>query len=171
MTEDIDFMEDERGKRPGFLTTLAILTLITVGLGLLSGLFNLASGPNSAEQMKEMRVELTTSLDELRNAGMDSLADVMEQIQSMTEDINNHFYLASVLNILILGIGLFAVIKMLRGYRLGFHLYIVYCLLSAGSVYAYVAPGNIPTLVIGFNLFFSALFIFLYSRNLKWMTL
>lgn len=172
MSEDFEVESyEERPKRPGFLTTLCILSFISIGIGILSGLANLAMGPTSDEQMKEMRVELTTQTEEMKDMGMDSFANILEQIQSMTEEMNSSFYLATSLNLIIVLLGLFAVIKMMKGFKLGFHLYIVYCLLGICSLYAYVSPGNIPTFLIVVNLIFSGLFVLLYSRNLKWMTL
>lgn len=172
MSEDFEVESyEERPKRPGFLTTLCILSFISIGIGILSGLANLAMGPTSDEQMKEMRVELTTQTEEMKDMGMDSFANILEQIQSMTEEMNSSFYLATSLNLIIVLLGLFAVIKMMKGFKLGFHLYIVYCLLGICSLYTYVSPGNIPTFLIVVNLIFSGLFVLLYSRNLKWMTL
>lgn len=170
MSEETELMENENKRRPGFLTTLCVLSFISIGLGILSGLFNLIAGPSTEDQMLDQRVELTKSVSQLKNTGMHSLADLMDKIQLMSEDINNNFYLASFLNLVILLAGLFGVIKMLKGYKVGFHIYILYCLLSIGSMYAYVAAAHIPTLVIVVNLLISGLFILLYSRNLKWMT-
>ena len=170
MSEEIDFMEEEQKRRPGFLTTLCVLSFISIGIGILSGLVNLAAGPSTEDQMIDQRVEMTKSISQLKNTGMHSLADLMEKIQLMSEDINDNFYLAGSLNLIIVLAGLFGVIKMLKGYKMGFHVYILYCLLSIGSMYAYVAASHIPTMIIVVNLIISGLFIFLYSRNLKWMT-
>lgn len=164
---DNEFQEKE--SRPGFLTVLCVLSFISTGLGVLAGLFNLVSGPQSEEAMTMQKVALAESMDQMEKTGMDSFASIMEQIQGMTEDINNNFYLAATINLLIVGAGLFGVIRMFQGLKIGFHIYIAYCLLSVASIYIYVSPAHIPTFVVIFNLFFSGLFIFMYSRNLRWM--
>ena len=170
MSEELDYnAQEERGNRPGFLTALCVLSFVWIGFGLLAGLANLATGPSSDEEIREMNVELTKSMSELKSSGMDGFSDMIAKIQRMTEEVNDHFYLAGILNLFVLVVGLFGVIRMLKGYKIGFHLYIGYCLLTIVSVYAYVSPANIPTFVIVFNLIMSALFVFLYSRNLKWM--
>ena len=85
MSEEFELEQyDERPKRPGFLTTLCILSFISIGIGILSGLSNLAMGPSSPEQMKELRVELNPQLEEMKDAGLDSFANVLDQIQSMS---------------------------------------------------------------------------------------
>lgn len=160
---------ENRGPRPGFLTVLCVLSFISTGLGLLSGLFTIASGPQSEEQMLDAKVAMTKSISELKDLGMDSFVDMMEKLQLMTEQVNENFYLSSIITLITVGLGLFGVIKMWQGFKLGFHLYIGYCLLTIAGLYIYVSPANIPTMVVVWNLIFSALFVFLYSRNLKWM--
>lgn len=169
--EENNFEEMETSKpRPGFLTTLCILSFVWIGFTLLMGLISLAGGPTSEDEMMEMKVELAQSKNELRTQGMDGFADMMDQLQGMTEDVNQSFYLASSLNVLITLLGLFAVLRMFKGYKIGFHLYIIYNLAAVGVMYLYVNPAHIPTFIVIFNLFFSGLFIFLYSRNLHWLT-
>lgn len=170
MSDELDALEiQERPSRPGFLTVLCVLSFISIGLGLVSGLINLLSGPMDEEQMLASKVEMTASLNELKSTGMDSMSELMMQIQAMSEQINQNFYLASILTLLTLVIGLVGVLNMWKGVKKGFHFYIVYCLLSIGAMYVYVSPENIPSVVVIFNLLISALFIFMYSRNLKWM--
>lgn len=161
--------EQSRGPRPGFLTVLCVLSFISTGLGLLSALFTFVAGPQSDEQLLEAKVALTKSASDLKEVGMDSFVEIMEKLQRMTEQVNENFYLASVITLITVAIGLFGVIKMWQGFKVGFHLYIGYCLLSIAGLYFYVSPANIPTVVVIWNLLISALFIFLYSRNLKWM--
>lgn len=169
--EELDMNQSmQRPKRPAFLTTLCILSFVWIGFAVLSGFTSLVSGPSSEDEMLQMKVELAKSKNEMRSQGLDSFADIMEQLQGMTEDVNNNFYLATGLNVFITVLGLFSVLRMFKGYKLGFHLYIIYNLLSVAVMYIYVNPAHIPTFIVIFNLIFSALFIFLYSRNLHWLT-
>lgn len=156
--------------RPGFLTTLCILSFVWIGFAALSGFSSLMGGPSTEDEMVEMKVELAQSKNELRSQNMDGFADMMDQLEGMMEDVNNSFYLASSLNVLITILGLFAVFKMFKGYKIGFHLYIIYNLAAIGVMYIYVNPAHIPTFIVIFNLVFSGLFIFLYSRNIHWLS-
>lgn len=173
MSEEFDTLEqgmEPVKKRPVFLTVLAVLSFVSLGFALLGGLVSVASGPASEDQLLEEKVQVTQSINEMKEIGWDGMAEMLEQIQRMSEDLNDHFYLAVSLNLMVVALGIFAVLRMLKGFRMGFHLYIVYNLLSVVLIYAYTSPANIPTAVIVFNLLFAALFVFLYSRNLKWMT-
>lgn len=170
MTEELDHIDQESTeKRPTFLKVLCILSFISTGMGLVSGFFNLFGGPASEDEMLEEKVELMKSVNELNSMGMDGMADLLVKIQAMSEDINENFYFASIIALITVGIGFYGVLKMWQGFKVGFHLYIVYCLLSIGALYFYVSPSNIPSMIVIFNLLFAALFIFMYSRNLDWM--
>ena len=171
MAEELDYLESENiPKRPKFLKVLCILSFISTGAGFISGFINLLRGPSSEEEMLDQKVEMTTSIEELSGMGMDGMVDLLDKIQAMTEEINDNFYFASIVTLISVGIGFYGVLKMWTGIKVGFHLYIVYCLLSIGSLYLYVSPSNIPSMIVIFNLLFSGLFIFMYSRNLNWMT-
>jgi TM2 domain-containing membrane protein YozV len=169
MEDQLDVNFEPKMERPTFLKVLSILSFISIGLSLLSGVYSLITGPLSDEQMLEQKVELLKSTDELRSAGMDGFVKLLEQIQRMSESINQHFYAVSLVSILVLGIGLFGVLKMWMGKRIGFHLYIIYSLLTVGQLYLFVASADVPSVVVIWNLVIAALFIFMYSRNLKWM--
>jgi hypothetical protein len=161
--------EESRGSRPRFLTVLCVLSFISTGLGLISALFSFVEGPQSDEKLLDAKVTLAKSTSELKDLGMDSFVDIMEKIQRMTEQINDNFYLASIVTLIALFIGFFGVLKMWQGLKIGFHLYIGYCLLTIAGLYIYVSIENIPTVLVVWNLIGSAIFILLYSRNLKWM--
>jgi len=161
--------ENVRGERPGFLTVLCVLSFISLGGSIVSTLLSFVSGRQSDEEMLDAKVALVKSTSELKSLGMDSFVEMMEQLQRMADQVNENFYLALIITFIALAIGLFGVIKMWQGFKLGFHLYIGYCLLTIAGMYLYVSPANIPTMLIIWNLLISGLFIFMYSRNLKWM--
>lgn len=168
MSEEIDNVGEEK-QRPGFLTTICVLSFISIGSNLIFGLIGFLSGPQSDEELLDAKVALAKSSSDLKSAGLDSWVDVMDQLNRMTVEINDSFFLASVLGLIVAVIGLFGVLKMWQGMKLGFHLYIIYSLISVVSIYLYVSPANIPSFIIVFNLLISGLFIFMYSRNLHWM--
>ena len=162
-------MNEERGPRPGFLTTLCVLTFISTGLSTISNLFSLIAGPLSDEQLKDVQVTMMEFADQMKSANLDSVAEVYEKLFRIQEATNANHYAFVLSTLVILGVGIFAAIKMMKGSKLGFHLYIIYSLLSVVQLYFFVSASIIPTFMVVTNLVFALLFIFLYSRNLKWM--
>jgi hypothetical protein len=156
-------------ERPTFLKVLCILSFISIGLSLIFSLGSVFGGPQSEDEMVAQKVELLEANEELRDSGMDGFADMMEQMTRMNESINANFYMASVVSILALLIGFYGVFSMWQGKKIGFHLYIVYSLISVGQLYLFVSPADIPSIAIIFNLIVAATFILLYSLNLHWM--
>lgn len=168
MSEELSNIS-ENEPRPGFLTVISVLSFISIGLNILFGIIAIFSGPQSKEEILDGKVEMTKSISELKKIGMDSMVEMMEKLNRMTVEVNDSFYLAGILGLLIAFLGLFGVYRMWNGIKVGFHMYIIYSLVSVVSLYLYVSPSNIPSAVIVFNLLISGLFIFMYSRNLHWM--
>jgi hypothetical protein len=160
---------NEKVKRPTFLLVLAILSLITIGFALLGNLSGLISGPLSEDEMELVMSESMKILEPLSASGMNDMSDTFEKVFRMQIYINANFYTQTLITIAYLLIGLFGVIFMLKGKKNGFHLYIVYNILSIVAIYVSVPANEVPNIMIGMNVLFSALFIFLYSRNLHWM--
>jgi hypothetical protein len=160
---------EQKPKRPNFLTVLCILTLINTGLSVITALLSLFHGPISEDEMNEQRVQFLKSADEMRTMNMPAFAEIMEQIQRMSESANSHFYANTLVSILILSSGILGAIFMLKGKKLGFHLYIGYSLLAVLQLYFFTSPADIPTIAVVSGLLFSGLFVFLYSRNLHWL--
>ena len=162
-------VEEEQPKRPKGLQVLCILTFISTGLGLLSGIGRLVSGPMSAEAIEEERVKSLDMVEEFRSTGMDYVADLFNQLQHMMESVNAHFYPHAVLTLVQLILGLIGAYFMFSGKKLGFHFYIIYCLLSVGILFLFVSPVFIPAAVVIWDLIISGVFVFLYARHLHWM--
>lgn len=158
-----------KSKRPTFLTVLCVLTLINTGLSVFTSITSLLHGPISQEEMIEQRVQFLKSADEMRSMDLPAFAEMMEQIQRMSESANAHFYPNTLVSLFILGLGIAGAVFMLKGSKLGFHLYIGYSLLAVLQLYFFASPADIPTVAVVFGLLFSGLFIFLYSRNLHWL--
>jgi membrane-associated HD superfamily phosphohydrolase len=165
--EEFDLEQDE--KRPSSMTTLSVLSIISIGLSLPGQIFGLAKGPMSGEEMKDFKVLMAEAISTSKTNGWNWLAEMLDKLQLLQTDINNNFYTAAFVTIVSLSIGLLGVIMMRGRKKIGFHVYIIYCILSTVSIYMYVSPGNIPNSFVISNILFSALFIFLYSRNLKWL--
>ena len=156
-------------KRPNFLKVLCILTFISSGLGIISTIFQLLFGPKSEEIMRIEKVALASQISEMKDLGIDLMVDMLDKIGNMSHQLNENFYLAHLIGLLTASLGLYSALKMWQGFKFGFKLYTLYSLLAVIGTYLYISPSNIPSFVIIFNLLFSALFIFLYSRNLHWM--
>lgn len=169
--EEIDQMNDFKNedKRPSFLVVLCILSYVSIGFTLLTNIMQFVKGPLSAEDMKAQNAVMAKTLLSFEEKNLDYFAVFFKKIMMMTESLNNSFYSVYFFSLISGIIGLFGVIKMWKGKKLGFHLYIIYSLLGVGQIYLFVSPSYIPNLILYTNLFISGIFVFMYSRNLKWM--
>lgn len=166
----IDNGEIKKEQRPVFLTVLCVLSFVYLGFSILLGVIGLGRGQYSEDEILTHRVESAKAADEMRSLDMESLAVMQEQIQRMSESLNQSFYPSSILSLAVMLLGLWGVIWMWKGRKLGFHLYIAYSLLTIVQIYFFVSPADIPTAVVVWNMFFSAIFVVMYSRNLKWLS-
>ncbi len=132
-------------------------------------LFNGIKGPLSENQLEASQAEMETMTNQLRSDNMDGMADMMEKISAMTAYSNESFYTIYMLNILTFLLGLFGAILMWQGRKIGFHLYIIYNIVAILTIYAVVPVNEVPSFITIFNVIISAVFIFMYSRNLHWM--
>lgn len=161
---------EQAPKRPTFLLVLCILTLITTGFGILGGTYSLITGPMDADQVEMIVAQNNSSVTQLRELGSEYWANQIQKIGAMVQYTNANFWMNTLVSLLASGIGLFAVISMLKGKKLGFHSYIIYSLFSLSIPYFSVPMNEIPNSAMIFNGIISAIFVFMYSRNLHWMT-
>jgi hypothetical protein len=166
---DIDQEIQENQKRPVLLTVLCILTFIIVGFGLLGILFSIIGGEPSNKEIEYAYNQLIQSADELRDKQIVWAADVMEQMADLSAYQQHHYWQVLLMNTLTMGTGFVGTLFMFRGKKLGFHLYIIYNLLSIGGTFLIVPSHMVPMSSVITNLIVAGLFVFLYSRNLKWM--
>ena len=167
MTETLDQEVDQ--KRPTLLLVLAILSFISIGFSILTSLFTIPGGPMNENELIEQRVEMAQSKTQMRDAGMDGFVTFFDKLEGMIEQTNDNFYFSKGIMLVTDFIGLFGVIFMLRRRKLGFHMYIVYSLLALGGMYLYLSPQNVHISLPIVNAIFAGLFVFLYSRTVKWM--
>ncbi|MGJ8661508.1 MAG: hypothetical protein ACSHXL_05695 [Bacteroidota bacterium] len=159
----------EHNQRPQMLLVLCILSWISIGFSFLTNLLALLRGPFSPEQMEESKANMLGLVKEIENSGMDSFADMFSKVQHMAEVYNANHYAFYTFSILIFAVGLYGVIQMFIGKKIGFHLYIIYSILAVVQVYFFLTPAEIPNSITIIGVIISALFIFLYSRTLNWM--
>lgn len=162
--------EERRQKRPVFLTVIAILSLIKIGWSLLVNFFSLIGGPMNEDELEQAKVEMTQSLNQVRGAeGMEWFEDFIRSGIDMLESMNVNHTMNVLTGLLILLIGLVGVIFMLKGRKLGFHVYIIYSFLASVQIYLFVSPSLLSNMIVIFSLFLSGIFVLLYGLNLKWM--
>lgn len=158
-----------RGKRPTLLTVLCILSFVSMGYSVLTNFSGLASGPSSKEEMTAAKAQLSKSIQDSKAQGMDYFVSVIQKVARMGEQLNDNHYPVTIVSLLVSLFGAYGVYLMFRGAKLGFHIYIIHCLLALVTIYLFVSVANIPMFFTLFGFSLSGLFIFLYSRNLKWM--
>jgi hypothetical protein len=161
-------------KRPTFLTVLLILSSISLVTILFSSLMALGSGPMTEEELNKQEVELAKSKTQLDDAKLD------EETQEMMEGIadlgfakisyihNQIFVLYHCTQLLIFALGAAGVYYLYRMKKIGFHLYIIYSLLSVAYVYFIFPKTLISTYEISINFVLGAVFVGLYAVNLKY---
>ena len=156
-------------QRPKRLTILLVLTLINTGSSIFFGLLTVLFFKPTAADLKKERLEMAKSIVELKDLGLDSLVEMLEKVQSMTEVLNEHFISSNLVNIAIAMIGAAAAYLMFKRNHLGFHGYIIYNLLACVSVYFFVSPAMVPSIILIVNLIISLIFVLLYAKHLTWM--
>ena len=157
-------------KTPKFLLVLLILTLLNTGLAILGGISGLIMGKPSEKEILASKVEIAKSIVELKKANLEYLVDLLQKIEGITDAMYANFVLYNLLATLVAAAGILGAVMMYKRMKLGFHCYIIYSFLSILQVYAFVSPSNVPPLLIVMNTLLAGLFVFMYSRNLKWLT-
>ena len=157
-------------KAPIFLFVLVILTLLYTGFFLLLRTLSIVVGKPSEKEILASKETMQIPIVKLSQHEMDYFIDVFQKFEAIQDSIFANFLMFNLLEIFIAGIGAASAFMMLKRMKLGFHAYIIYSFLSILSVYAFVAPVNVPSIFILINTIFAGLFVFLYSRNLKWLT-
>lgn len=156
-------------KRPTFLVVLSVFSLISISSGLLSSVLGLISGPMEDYQVDEIIGQNMVGVTQLQEMGEVYWSEITLKILNLIKYTNANFYMDRLINLGAYAIGLNGVIFMLKGRKLGFHLYIVYNLIALVSIYASAPASEIPSFYFILFGIISSIFIFMYSRNLKFM--
>jgi hypothetical protein len=159
----------ELSKRPQGLMILLVLTFINTGSSIFFGLLTVLFFKPTAADLKKERLDMAKSIVELKEVGLNSLVDLLELVQAMTEALNDYFIETNVVNIVIALLGATSAYFMLKRNHLGFHGYIIYNLLASGSIYFFISPSLIPSVILIVNLCISLVFVLLYARHLPWI--
>lgn len=159
----------EKTKIPQFLRIIGILTLINLGIAGLNAVAGLFSGPVPLETIDALMADGMAQVNLIREQGFNNMADAMERVVRFPTYANAQPYLMNTYQLLLVILGVSGVTLMFQGKRLGFHLYIVSCLIKLGTFYSCAPLSEVPTILVMYYLFTSILFIFMYARNLGYM--
>ncbi len=160
-------MEQETFKRPIFLTVLCILTFIALGFSSLSFLASLFSAAPTAVEIERSQAVFIDAANKLRSDHLMGFADIMEQMGQMTRHMLENANVQKLLTGLTLVAGLFGTLLMWQGKKMGFHLYVGYCILQFAMPYMLVPAEFVPLFIPISNGILSLIFIVMYSVNLK----
>lgn len=166
-TEEVQNLE--QNNRPQYLKVLCILTFIYTIFSLLVALLGFLQGPLSSAEVEKQNVEFAKQIVQLQEIDANYMVGVMHQVQLMVEDMNTNFYIAMISKLVWASLGAFAALQMWKGKKIGFHLYIIYCLLEVVQLYLITSPSNIPMIIVIYDLIVSGIFVLMYSRNLSWL--
>lgn len=168
MSEAFEEKEDDNKPRPKLLTVIGILSFVSLGFQFLGFIFTLIRGKLTDEEMIDQRVQMMKAY-KIIGIDSDEAGDLVEMTGDILQQTNDSFWLVQFLTLLTIGSGLAGVIMMFRRRKIGFHLYIIYSLIAVGGTYLYLSPELVTLQSVMVALALSGLFVFLYSRTLRWM--
>lgn len=168
MEEHLDAKTYKENRAKKFVKVLCILSLVSLGFGLLGVLTTAISGKQSIEQIEEAEAIMYQAMDSF-GIQADATPAIQKPMDFQRHVNFNTFYLNLILTLLALSAGVFGVLKMLKMEKIGFHFYIIYCALPIAQFFI-VAPIDL----LHWSFFFwpiiiSTLFLILYGVNVKYM--
>jgi hypothetical protein len=107
--------------------------------------------------------------EQLEKAGAAEYTYIVDQMQTVTTHMFNHFHTYNSIQLVFLLLGLTGVILMYQRKRLGFHFYIVYSIGLVLLPYFFNSMHQIPTILTVVGVLYGAVWVFMYGRNLHWI--
>lgn len=159
----------QKSKRPTFLTVLCILTFVFAGFATLSFLLKLANGQPDYGLIEPELAKIQTQVNQMRDMGNPGLAHMFEKLINQQNIIFEKYMMYHLSHLIMFATGLFGALLMFRGKKIGFHLYIIYSILYTFLDYIFISSENIVWFTSMSGLIISGGFVFMYSRNLKWL--
>jgi hypothetical protein len=170
MSDNLDFNSvKEKEPIPTFLKVLCVLSFVFMGFSILSNIASISHGPFSKDEMLKDKEIMADEIAKFQAIDFEYGIIMTKQLMVLKEILNNNSLNVALLSLFVTFIGMFGVVKMKSGFKIGFHLYIIYSLLYAVQNYMFSSVEYIPSLILILNLLISLIFILMYSRNLKWM--
>jgi hypothetical protein len=156
-------------KRPVFLLVLVILSSINISVSLLGSFSGMLGAKPDAKMIKQAKLEFANLREQLEEGGAADFTYIIDQMESVTDNMFKHFQAYNSVQFLILVLGLAGVILMYQRKKIGFHFYIIYSLGLVVLPYLFNPITGIPTILTIVGIIYGGLWVFLYSRNLHWM--
>jgi hypothetical protein len=157
-----------KSKIPQSLLIAGIISLLSTGSTILSSMLSLVLGKPSEEEITKSKLELARPLEEAQKSNIEFLEKLIKNLQLMLDAMYTNFFMYSFVAFLVAAVGVAGIILMFRRKEIGFHLYIIYSFLYIAQSYLFVSPTNVPLILVLFNVVFSLIFIYIYSRSLNW---
>jgi hypothetical protein len=165
-------MQDEpivKKKRPVFLLVLVILSSLNMSVSLLGSFSGMLGAKPDAKMIKQAKLEFANMREQLEEGGAADFTYIIDQMESVTDNMFKHFQAYNSVQFLILVLGLAGVILMYQRRKLGFHFYIIYSLGLVVLPYLFNPITGIPTILTIVGILYGGVWVLLYSRNLHWM--
>ena len=172
--EEGHFLNEEQdvhaiSKRPVFLLVLVILSSINIGISSIGALSCMLGAKPDKAMIKSAKLDFANMREQLDKANAADFIYIIDQMESVTDNMFKHFQQYNSFQLLILVLGLTGVILMYRGKKLGFHFYILYSLGLVLLPYFFNPITGIPTILTVVGIIYGAIWVFMYSRNLHWL--
>lgn len=166
-----DLYTPQQKKKPNLLIVLLVLSGIYIATNTFGTVQAFMNGPLSQEQVDKQLSTLYGFIDDSKAEGAsEGIIRSFKIIASNTEYINNEaFYLYNTLTLISLIFGAVSIFFIYKLKKIGFHLYIIYCLLPVLSMYIVFPTGMVSTYSIVFLLITGTIFSLLYGKNLKYL--
>jgi len=150
-------------KRPDFLTTLITLTWITVGFVVLGSISSFTNDSNSLDQMDEA-MAIFDDMPTDNELTVKMMIDFKVYFQASIDNLQS----INLTNLILYLIEGFAALLMFNLNKMGYWLYLLCQIGFVVAAYSFFPSNNIMTsIIIGYTLFTSILFLILYGVNLK----
>jgi len=156
-------------KRPVFLLVLVILSSINISVSLLGSFSGMLGAKPDAKMIKQAKLEFANMREQLEEGGAADFTYIIDQMESVTDNMFKHFQAYNSVQFLVLVLGLAGVVLMYQRRKLGFHFYIIYSLGLVVLPYLFNPITGIPTILTIVGILYGGVWVLLYSRNLHWM--
>ena len=172
--EEGHFLNEEQdvntiSKRPVFLLVLVILSSINIGISSIGALSGMLGAKPDKAMIKSAKLDFANMREQLDKANAADFIYIIDQMESVTDNMFKHFQQYNSFQFLILVLRLTGVILMYRGKKLGFHFYILYSLGFVLLPYFFNPITGIPTILTIVGIIYGGVWVWLYSRNLNWL--
>ena len=156
-------------KRPVFLLVLVILSSLNMSVSLLGSVSGMLGAKPDTKMIKQAKLEFANMREQLEEGGAADFTYIIDQMESVTDNMFKHFQAYNSVQFLVLVLGLAGAILMYQRRKLGFHFYIIYSLGLVVLPYLFNPITGIPTILTIVGILYGGVWVLLYSRNLHWM--